>query len=84
MLLEESNNSPEVIAVASEEVFKTFEQMCLDKLKEIGRSTAEQWSFAMGYRHRSSLAKVIRRIKQIYPDKLVIYERKYPRLYEAT
>ena len=83
MLLEESRNSQEVVTIASEDVFRTYEQMCLDKLKEIGRSTAEQWSFAMGYQHRSSLAKVIKRIKQKYPNKIVIYDKKYPRLYEA-
>jgi hypothetical protein len=83
MLVEESNESPEVMIIASEVVFKTYEQICLDKLKEIGKSTAEQWSYAMGYQHRSSLAKVIRRIKQKYPERLKIFESKYPRLYEA-
>ncbi|NHJ23689.1 MAG: hypothetical protein EAX89_03890 [Candidatus Lokiarchaeota archaeon] len=83
MLVEGSNERPEVVTIASEAVFKTYEQICLDKLKEIGKSTAEKWSFAMGYQHRSSLSKVIRRIKQKYPNKLKIYESKYPRLYEA-
>ncbi len=83
MLVEGSNERPEVVTIASEVVFKTYEQICLDKLKEIGKSTAEKWSFAMGYQHRSSLSKVIRRIKQKYPNKLKIYESKYPRLYEA-
>jgi len=40
-------------------------------------------SFAMGYNHRSSLAKIIRRIKERYPEKLKIYEDRYPRLYKA-
>jgi hypothetical protein len=83
MLVEETNESSEVATITSEAVFKTYELICLDKLKEIGRSTAERWSFAMGYQHRSSLAKVIRRIKQRYPEKLKIYDSKYPRLYEA-
>jgi len=83
MMLEKLVKSPEVAIIATEEVFKTYEIMCLDKLKEIGRSTARDWSFAMGYNHRSSLAKIIRRIKERYPEKLKIYEDRYPRLYEA-
>jgi len=75
--------SPEAAIIAVNEVFKTYELICLDKLKEIGRSTAREWSFAMGYAHRSSLAKIIRRIKERYPEKLKIYEDRYPRLYEA-
>jgi len=84
MMLEKLEKSPEIaIIIATEEVFKTYELICLDKLKEIGRSTARDWSFAMGYNHRSSLAKIIRRIKERYPEKLKIYEDRYPRLYEA-
>jgi len=83
MMLKEANSNSEVATIASQEVFKTYELICLDKLKEIGRSTAEQWSIAMGYHHRSSLAKVIKRIKLRYPGKLKIYESKFPRLYEA-
>ena len=83
-MLEKLDKNPTVAIIATEEeVFKTYELMCLDKLKEIGKSTAREWSFAMGYNHRSSLAKIIRRIKERYPEKLKIYEDKYPRLYEA-
>ena len=82
-MLEKLDKSLEVAIIATEEVFKTYELICLDKLKEIGRSTARDWSFAMGYTHRSSLAKIIKRIKEKYPDKLKIYEERYPRVYEA-
>lgn len=82
-MLEKLEKSLEVAIIATEEVFKTYELMCLDKLKDIGRSTAREWSFAMGYTHRSSLAKIINRIKVKYPNKLKIYENRYPRLYEA-
>ena len=83
-MLEEIDKSPEVTAIiAVDEVFKTYELMCLDKLKEIGRSTARDWSFAMGYTHRSSLAKIIRRITERYPEMLKIYDKRFPRLYEA-
>ena len=82
-MLEKLEKSPEAAIFAVNEVFKTYELMCLDKLKELGRSTARDWSFAMGYTHRSSLAKIIKRIKERYPDKLKVYENRYPRLYEA-
>jgi hypothetical protein len=82
-MLEKLDKSPEAAIIAVNEVFKTYELICLDKLKEIGRSTAREWSFAMGYTHRSSLAKIINRIKKRYPDKLKIYDNRYPRLYEA-
>ncbi len=82
-MLEEIEESPEVAIIAANEVFKTYELICLDKLKEIGRTTAREWSFAMGYTHRSSLAKIIKRIEKRYPDKLKIYDNRFPRLYEA-
>ena len=82
-MLEKLDKSLEVAVIATEEVFKTYELMCLDTLKELGRSTAREWSFAMGYTHRSSLAKIIKRIEKRYPDKLKIYEKRFPRVYEA-
>lgn len=82
-MLGKLEKSPETAVIAVNEVFKTYELMCLDKLKELGKSTAREWSFAMGYTHRSSLAKIINRIKERYPDKLKIYDNRYPRLYEA-
>ncbi|GAH37936.1 unnamed protein product [marine sediment metagenome] len=83
MMLEKLDKSLEVAIIATEEVFKTYELICLDKLKEMGRSTARDWSFAMGYTHRSSLAKIIKRIKERYPDKLKIFDNRFPRVYEA-
>ena len=82
-MLEKLEKSPAATIIVANEVFKTYELICLDKLKEIGRSTAREWSFAMGYTHRSSLAKIIKRIKERYPDMLKIYENRYPRQYEA-
>jgi hypothetical protein len=83
-MLEKLDKSPEVAIIATEEIFKTYELICLDKLKEIGRPmSARDWSFAMGYTHRSSLAKIIKRIKERYPEKLKIFDNRFPRLYEA-
>jgi len=58
--------------------------MCLDKLKQLGRSTAAEWSAAMGYTNSNALAKVIRRIKIKSPEKLKIFDGRKPRLYEAV
>ena len=62
---------------------RTYEQICLDKLKELGLSTAEEWSTAMGYSNPNALSKVIRRIKVKEPEKLKIYYERRPRQYEA-
>lgn len=62
---------------------RTFEQMCLDKLKEIGRASAGEWATAMGYTYPNSLAKVIKRIKRKTPEKLKVYNDMTPTRYEA-
>ena len=82
-MIEKLGKSSEIAIISTEAVFKTYELICLDKLKEIGRSTARDWSLAMGYNHRSSLAKIIRRIIEKYPGTLKVYNDRYPRLYEA-
>lgn len=66
-----------------QEVYRTYEQMCLDKLKEIGRSSVADWSMAMGYKSSNGLIKVIKRIQKTMPEKLIIYMDRKPRLYEA-
>jgi len=64
-------------------VLRTFEQICLDKLKELGRSTASEWANAMGYETHNALAKVIRRIVNDTPDKLIVVYNRRPRYYQA-
>ncbi|MHA1677370.1 MAG: hypothetical protein ACTSW3_01175 [Promethearchaeota archaeon] len=71
------------VVVQKNKVPRTYEQMCLDRLKEIGRSTAAQWAFAMGYTNPNALRKVIRRIITKTPEKIKIYDKKIPKLYEA-
>lgn len=83
MALEKLKTSMEVLVKPKKKVFRTYEIICLEKLKELGISTAAEWSAAMGYNHRSSLAKIIKRIKKKYPDKLKIYLNRSPRQYEA-
>ena len=68
---------------AKKVISRTYEQMCLDKLKELGKSTASEWASAMGYETHNALAKVIRRIVNDTPDKLMIIHNHKPRYYEA-
>ena len=65
------------------EVPKTYEQICLDKLKELGVSTAREWAFAMGYQTHNALAKIIRRIVNDMPDKIHVTYNGKPRYYKA-
>ena len=78
------NVETQVAVMSAEPVFRTYEQICLDKLKEIGRSTAAQWAFAMGYTNPNSLRKVIRRILTHTPEKMKIHGVKIPKFYEAV
>ncbi len=69
--------------MAQQEILRTYEQICLDKLKELGISTSAEWSAAMGYKSANGLAKVIKRIDRIMPNNLKVYYNKKPRLYKA-
>jgi len=52
-------------------------------LKELGKSTASEWANAMGYETHNALAKVIRRIVNDTPEKLVVVYNRKPRYYQA-
>lgn len=41
-------------------IFRTWNDWCLIKLKEIGRSTQLQWAAAMGYTYSCSMDKIIK------------------------
>ncbi|MFX0022454.1 MAG: hypothetical protein ACFE9S_09000 [Candidatus Hermodarchaeota archaeon] len=66
-----------------EQIPRTYEEMCLEKLKEIGISSVAEWSLAMGYKSPNGLSKVIKRIKERMPEKIIIHYNKKPRKYEA-
>jgi len=66
-----------------QKMYRTYEQMCLDKLKEIGNSSIAEWSMAMGYNSPNGLIKVVKRIEKTMPGKLKIEVEKKPRRYEA-
>lgn len=72
-----------VIFKSNSKNFRTFEIICLEKLKEIGRASASEWAEAMGYDFRASLNKIIRRIIENYPEKIRVYRERKPRKYEA-
>jgi len=44
----------------NEKVFKTFDQMCLDKLKELGTATQKEWAVAMGYDTRNAFWRTVK------------------------
>lgn len=67
-----------------QEEMRTFEQICLDRLKEIGRVSARKWAESMGYQNPNALTKVIRRILETMPDKIVVYNNHKPREYESV
>ncbi len=63
---------------------RTYEEICLAKLKELGIATAKEWAVAMGYERHNALAKVIKRIINTTPEKIIVmYERK-PRKYKIN
>jgi hypothetical protein len=65
-------------------VMRTYEQICLDKLRELGMASASEWSFAMGYKNPNALSKVIKRIIKTMPEDLIVYNNKKPRLYQVV
>jgi len=67
-----------------QKIYRTYEQICLDKLRELGKSSVAEWSMAMGYKSSNDLIKVIKRIQKTMPEKLLISYNRKPRLYEAV
>ena len=63
---------------------RTYEEICLAKLKEIGIATAKEWAFAMGYDKHNALAKVIKRIINNTPEKLIVMYDRNPRRYKIN
>ena len=63
---------------------KTYEQICLDKLRELGMASAREWAFAMGYKNPNALAKVIKRILRVMPEDILVYNNRKPRLYQVV
>jgi DNA-binding transcriptional regulator GbsR (MarR family) len=55
------------------EVFRTWEKICLDKLREIGKASLTKWATVMDYKNASNMSKTVRnlerqgKIRVIYP-----------------
>lgn len=45
-------------------VFRTWDEICLDKLKEIGKATLTEWTIAMGYKNSGSMTKPARNLEE--------------------
>jgi len=52
---------------------KTFDQMCLEKLTELGPSTRTEWALAMGYNSPNAFWNVI---KNFLRDNLIVKNNK--------
>ena len=68
---------------------RTYEEICLEKLREItvagtGLATAKEWSIAMGYENPNALAKVIKRIINTTPERLIVLYQRKPRQYKTN
>jgi len=56
-----------------EKTFRTWDEICLDKLKEIGKASLTKWATAMDYKNSASISKTAQnleiqgKIKVIYP-----------------
>ncbi|GAH57997.1 unnamed protein product [marine sediment metagenome] len=46
------------------EIFRTWDEICLDKLKEIGKASLTEWATAMNYKNSASLSKPARHLEE--------------------
>jgi hypothetical protein len=70
--------------IFSQKLMRTYEEICLEKLREIGLATAKEWSIAMGYENPNALAKVIKRIINTTPERLIVLYQRKPRQYKTN
>lgn len=45
-------------------IFHTWEDWCLIKLKELGKSTLKKWATAMGYDNSGNLTKMVEKLTE--------------------
>ncbi len=45
-------------------IFMTWDEICLGKLKEIGKASLTEWATAMGYKNSASLAKPAKNLEE--------------------
>ncbi len=46
------------------EIFRTWDQMCLEKLKEIGKASLTKWATAMDYVNSASISKTAQNLEE--------------------
>lgn len=46
------------------ENFRTWDQFCLNKLKEIGKSSLTEWASAMNYINSASISRTARNLEE--------------------
>lgn len=63
--------------------FRSFEQICLDKLKELGPSSMKNWAQALGYSNSNGIEKIVKRIQVTTPEKIRVRYNVRPRVFEA-
>ncbi len=54
------NKKTKFTILEKKEVFMTWDNWCLKKLKEIGKSTLREWSDAMGNKHSNAFDTIIK------------------------
>lgn len=59
------------------ELYDTWDNWCLRKLKEIGKSTMKQWAEAMGYKVPQNMQRPVRNLEK--EGKLIIEAIRYTR-----
>ena len=45
-------------------VFRTWDEFCLEKLKEIGKSSLTEWATAMNYINSASISRTAQNLKE--------------------
>jgi len=61
------------VGIQNKPIFRTYEQMCLDELELLGKSTLSEWARAMGYPNQNSMAKIV---KRLYNDLIITQNAK--------
>ncbi len=66
------------------EIFRTWEQMCLDKLREIGKASLKKWATAMDCKNPTTMSKSVRNLERQGKIRVIYPKRgKIKKFYEA-
>jgi len=45
-------------------IFRTWDEFCLEKLKEIGKTSLTEWATAMGYKNSASISRTAQNLEE--------------------